>query len=74
MAAFDLEKAKNGAELITYDNRPAKIVYWNKKGEYPLVVLVDYGDNEIVKSCDLEGNFTSNDREIFGESYLKIKD
>lgn len=73
MAAFDLEKAKNGAELVTSDNRPAKIIYWNKKGEYPLVVLIDYGDNEIIKSCDINGNFNTISA-IFGKGYLEIKD
>lgn len=74
MAAFDLEKAKNGAELVTFDNRPAKIIYWNKKGKYPLVVLIDYGDNEIIKSCDINGNFNTNGSAIFGKGYLEIKD
>lgn len=38
---FDLEKAKQGAKVITRDGRPARIICWDRvESTYPIVALV----------------------------------
>ena len=43
---FDVEAAKNGAKVETRSGRSVRIICYNKKGSYPIVALVAYGDEE----------------------------
>lgn len=54
---FDLEKAKQGAKVVTRDGRPARIICWDKLGDmYPLVALVkDKDGTEDTETYTLDG-------------------
>jgi hypothetical protein len=41
MKPFDLEKAKNGHPVCTRDGRDARIICFDKKGDRPILALVD---------------------------------
>ena len=44
---FNLEKAKQGAKVITRDGRPARIICWDRVGKlYPIVALVECHYND----------------------------
>ena len=53
---FDLEAAKQGKPVCTRDGRKARIICFDKKGDYPIVALVnDYNKEEYIKSYDKFG-------------------
>lgn len=53
---FDVEKAKEGCPVVTRDGRPARIIYWDAKGHYPIIALVDMKDVDVVLRFCLNGN------------------
>lgn len=63
---FNLERAKAGAKIVTNYGEPAEIIYWNAKGQYPLVILVDDGDTSDAFFCDNDGH------DIFGLEAIRI--
>ena len=49
MKQFNLEAAKAGAQVITRDKRKARIICFDRassSGKYPLVVLIEYCEDE----------------------------
>ena len=48
MKDFDLEAAKAGAAVVTMHGHRAKILCFDKKGELPVVAIVDFEDHEVV--------------------------
>ena len=53
---FNLEAAKQGKPVCTRDGRKARIICFDKKGDYPIVALVnDYNKEEYIKSYDKFG-------------------
>lgn len=42
---FDLEAAKAGKPVCTRDGRRARIICWDKKGNYPIVALIQDNEN-----------------------------
>lgn len=46
MKKFDLEAAKRGAAVCTMSGRNVRILCCNRKGETPVIALVDYEDHE----------------------------
>ena len=40
MKEFNLEEAKNGAELYTKERHKARIIAYDRAGEYPIVALI----------------------------------
>lgn len=42
---FDLEAAKSGKPVCTRDGRKARIICWDKKGNYPIVALIQDNEN-----------------------------
>lgn len=57
---FDLEKAKQGAKVVTRDGRPVRIICWDKSDDYdmyPIVALVMNKDGveDIVETYTLDG-------------------
>lgn len=48
MKNFDLEAAKRGAAVVTMHGHRAKILCFDKKGELPVVAIVDFEDHEVV--------------------------
>lgn len=45
MKQFDIEKAKQGHPICTRDGHKARIICFDARGAYPVVVLVDFGDD-----------------------------
>lgn len=42
MKKFDLNKAKKGAELVTVEGKPAKLIYTDRISPgFPLIALID---------------------------------
>ena len=53
---FSLEAAKAGKPVCTRDGRKARIICFDKKGDYPIVALVnDYNKEEYIKNYDKFG-------------------
>ena len=54
---FDLEKAKQGAKLVTRDGRPARIICWDLKCDmYPIVaVFLNKHDEEDIETYTTSG-------------------
>ena len=52
---FNLEEAKAGAKVVTRDGKSVKIIYYDKKGNHPIVGLVDFGGTELAYSFTIEG-------------------
>lgn len=48
MRAFDLAAAKAGAAVVTMRGHRAKILCFDKKGELPVVAIVDFENHEVV--------------------------
>jgi len=46
MKPFDLEAAKAGAPVITRDGRPARIICFDREGNYPVVALIKINGND----------------------------
>lgn len=64
---FDLEKAKNGAEVCTRDGKKARIICYDRKTNYAdeaIVALVEVGVNESVveelRSYTVNGEYWKN--------------
>lgn len=58
MKPFNLEKAKQGAEVITRDGRKVKILTFSRRNnDYPIVALVDYGEEEAIHMYTTEGYY-----------------
>ena len=56
MKPFDLNSAKAGKPVCTRDGRKARIICFDKKGDYPIVALVnDYNEEEYIKNYDKFG-------------------
>ena len=51
-----MEEAKQGKPVCTRDGRKARIICFDKKGDYPIVALVnDYNKEEYIKNYDKFG-------------------
>lgn len=47
---FDIEKAKQGAKVVTKDGNPVRIVSYDRKslsGDFPICALIDVGEYEM---------------------------
>lgn len=45
--AKDIQAGKAKGRIVTRDGKPARIVCWDAKGDYPLIGLVDLGYAEV---------------------------
>lgn len=66
MEQFNLEKwlEDKSRKLVTRNNRPARIVCWDKLGDYPIIACIKYSDDyEDLESYDSSGYKYSFDRE-----------
>lgn len=55
MKNFDLEAAKRGAAVCTRSGRNVRILCCDRKGEAPVIALVDYEDHETLYAYDEYG-------------------
>ena len=57
MKPFNLEEAKKGQAVCTRNGKAVKLIYFNVKGNYPIVGLIQYEDFEDVKSFRKNGKY-----------------
>ena len=59
---FDIEKAKNGAEVCTKEGNKARIICFDKKteGDYTIIALVFTGKEEFILSYTADGKRVKN--------------
>lgn len=56
MKSFNLEKAKQGAEVITRDGRKVKILTFSRRNnDYPIVALMDCGKEDAIQMYTIDG-------------------
>lgn len=71
MKPFNLEEAKAGKPVVLGDGRKARIVCYDRKNKYPLVVLVENEDgDELMESYTLEGTFYSHTLSIVCDLFM----
>lgn len=69
MKPFNLEKAKQGAKVITREGRKVEILTFSRRHPYfPIVALVDEGDEEVIRMYTNEGRYYTTDT----DSYLDL--
>ena len=54
---FDAEAAKKGAVIETKSGRPVRIVCYDRKDNYPIIALVDYGIFEDYNTYSIKGEY-----------------
>lgn len=54
---FDAEAAKKGAVIETKDGKPVRIVCYDRKYDYPIIALVDYGIFEDDNTYSIKGEY-----------------
>jgi len=74
MKPFNLEEAKSGNPVCTRLGRDARIIFFDKKGSYPIVALIDYEYIEEVIVYDLNGKSDFNDVASISAYDLFMKD
>lgn len=55
---FNLEAARSGKPVCTRDGRKARIIYFDAKGAYPIVALIETGNGEKVVQYMIDGHCT----------------
>lgn len=76
MEEFSLEKYNTGDyDVVTRIGLPAKVIYTQSKGKYPIVVLVQNinNDEETIISVTLEGKYSLHFEAHHNDIFLKKK-
>ena len=55
---FNFEDAKAGKPVCTRGGRKARIIYFDAKGDYPIVALIETGNGEKVGQYMINGYYT----------------
>lgn len=59
MKEFNLELAKAGHPVCTRDGRNARVIFWEAKGDYPIIALITLsGGSEDHVSYTINGKFS----------------
>lgn len=58
---FDLEAARSGKTVCTHDGRKARIICFDRKGKYPIVALINEGEEELLFNYNNDGYFNGED-------------
>ena len=56
---FDLQKAKDGKPVCTRDGRKARIIYFDAKGDKPIIALIEMGVAETPNNYPIDGKAIS---------------
>ena len=56
---FDLNSAKAGKPVCRRGGRKARIIYFDAKGDYPIVALIETGNGEKVVQYMIDGHCTN---------------
>lgn len=69
MKPFNLEKAKQGAKVITRNGDKVEILTFSRRNpDFPIVALVDEGDEDVVHMYTNEGRYYK----LSQDSYLDL--
>lgn len=71
MKEFDLEKAKAGHPVCTRDGHEARILCFDREGQYPIVALVKDAGNETIFSYNNMGRFSNDGRGYLCDLFMK---
>lgn len=71
MKEFDLEKAKAGHPVCTRDGHEARILCFDREGQYPIVALVKDAGNETIFSYNNMGRFSNDGRGYLYDLFMK---
>lgn len=64
MKPFNLEKAKQGAEVITRDGRKVQILTFSRRNkDYPIVALIDCGKEDAIQMYTIDGCYNKSKAE-----------
>ena len=64
---FDLQKAKEGKPVCTRDGRKARIICFDKRGEQPIVSLIEKNEEESIDTFFNNGHSVSKTNEVAGD-------
>lgn len=59
--AKDIQAGKAKGRIVTRDGKPARIVCWDAKGDYPIIGLVDVGTSEAPARYTADGKHDMRD-------------
>lgn len=62
---FNIEEAKAGKKILTRDGHSARIICFDAKSAYPILALIDFGDNETVYNFTSDGKIFKDDKKTF---------
>lgn len=71
MKEFDLEKAKAGHPVCTRDGHEARILCFDREGQYPIVALVKDAGNETIFSYNNTGRLSNDGRGYPCDLFMK---
>lgn len=71
MKEFDLEKAKAGHPVCTRDGHEARILCFDREGQYPIVALVKDAGNETIFSYNNIGRYSNDGRGYLCDLFMK---
>lgn len=71
MKEFDLEKAKAGHPVCTKDGHEARILCFDREGQYPIVALVKDAGNETIFSYNNMGRYSNDGRGYLCDLFMK---
>lgn len=71
MKEFDLEKAKAGHPVCTRDGHEARILCFDREGQYPIVALVKDAGNETIFSYNNMGRCSNDGRGYLSDLFMK---
>ena len=64
MKPFNLEKAKQGAEVVTRDGRNVQILTFSRRNnDYPIVALIDCGKEDAIQMYTIDGYYNKSKAE-----------
>lgn len=71
MKEFDLEKAKAGHPVCTREGHEARILCFDREGQYPIVALVKDAGNETIFSYNNMGRYSNDGRGYLCDLFMK---
>lgn len=71
MKEFDLEKAKAGHPVCTRDGQEARILCFDREGQFPIVALVKDAGNETIFSYNNMGRYSNDGRGYLCDLIMK---
>lgn len=74
---FDIEKAKNGAKVVTREGKPVRIISYDRKADsrfgFPVIALISDGESESLKSYLINGRRLSSGTSSPNDLFLDVE-